>query len=148
MRGIYKEFNKELYDTFDGPAKSAVQVHLTLSGHKVTVPRENYGVDVQSSYLGAVMYHEVEVFAGWQKGNFPFNTGHVPERKYRLVREHTNELLFFWRLRLDYRRALVFSAASLRKRHLTEVPNRIIGKGEYFYNLPVNRGKEFDLLCQ
>jgi len=149
MRGIHKPFDKGLYDEFDGPAKDAMKVHLELSGHEVTVPPEDFMVDLSSIYLGATMYHEVEVSRPWKDGEHPFPSGSIPGRKLRLKHRHQNEILFFWMLRLDLRRALVFSSAHLSDEWLVEVPNRYTPEGgEYFYRIPKSLGKEFDMLCR
>jgi hypothetical protein len=55
--------------------------------------------------------------------------------------------LFFWMLRLDLGRALVFSAVHCTDMYLVEVPNKKVASGEYFYRIPKTLGKEFDLLC-
>ena len=148
MKGAYKEFEPGLYNTYDGPAKQAMKVHLELSGHRVTVPFEDFNADIYSDYHDVRMYHEVEVTNNWVEGMFPFPTGSIPERKLRLSLHYKNAPLFFWRLRHDLKRTLVYSAAHLTDEWLVEVPNRKIGKGEYFYRPPVELGKEFDLLCK
>jgi hypothetical protein len=50
-------------------------------------------------------------------------------------------------LRLDLRRAVVFSEAHVKERYLIEVPNKIHPEGEFFYRIPKHLGKEFDLKC-
>jgi len=148
MKGVYKPFDKGDYDKFDGPAKDAMRVHLELSGYKVTVPPENYGADLYSELGKLKIYHEVEVSQGWKAAHHPFPQGSVPERKKRLADMHINEPLYFWMLRLDLLRALVFPSFRLRPEYLIEVPNKKIHTGEYFYRIPKRFGKEFDLLCQ
>ena len=147
MRGIHKKFDKELYREFDEPAKQAMKVHLELSGHDVTVPPENYGADLFSHLDGVKMYHEVEVSRGWRTGTFPYFCGSIPERKIRLKQLHVNEPLYFWMLRADLLRAMVYSSFYLNDKYLIEVPNRIHQEGEYFFRIPYEYGKEFDLLC-
>jgi hypothetical protein len=146
--GKYKKFDQADYDKFDGPAKEALRTHLELTGHRVTVPDENYGVDLYSEWYTARMYHEVEVSHGWKINEHPFGLGSVPERKLRLARIHINDALFFWMLRRDLARALVFPACRLTPEFLVEVANVKIKKGEYFYRIPKKYGKEFDLLCR
>jgi hypothetical protein len=148
MKGTHKPFSKDLYNQFDGPAKDAMRVHLELSGHRVTVPPENYGADLYSEFGPVKMYHEVEVSRAWKEKHHPFFLGSIPERKLRLAMIHINEPLYFWMLRLDLLRALVFPSFRLRKEFLVEVPNKLIDHGEYFYRIPKNLGKEFDMLCQ
>jgi hypothetical protein len=148
MKGVRKPFNKLDYMRFDGPAKQVMRIHLELRGYEVTVPSENFGADLYSEYKHVKIYHEVEVSQNWKSGNFPFPTGSVPERKIRLARMHINEPLYFWRLRLDLLRALVFPSFRLRPEFLVEVFNRKIPKGEYFYRIPKQFGKEFNLLCK
>ena len=146
LKGVRKKFDKELYDQFDGPAKHAMQVHLELSGHTVTVPPENYGVDLYSTVGDLKMYHEVEVSQGWKSGYHPFLLGSVPERKIRLKAMEAGKPLYFWMLRLDLRRAVCFGSYCLQDKFLVEVPNKQIESGEYFYRIPKTLGKEFDLL--
>ena len=146
MKGVRKKFSKDLYTKFDAPAKHAMRVHLELSGHMVTVPPENYGVDLYSEIGDLTMYHEVEVSQGWKSGHHPFKLGSVPERKIRLKAMESGKPLYFWMLRLDLRRAVVFGAHCLQDRFLIEVPNKEVPEGEYFYRIPKTLGKEFDLL--
>lgn len=149
MKGAHKRFDKDLYTKYDGPAKDAMRMHLELSGHTVTVPPENYGADLYSEYKQALMYHEVEVSQAWKTNEHPFALGSIPERKIRLAKMHIDEPLFFWMLRLDLKRCLVFPSFRLRKEFLTEVPNKYHPKGgEYFYRIPKQFGKEFDMLCR
>lgn len=146
MKGIHKPFNKLDYMRFDGPGKQAVAEHLKAKGYIVTVPPEDYGADLYAELGPVKIYHEIEVFKRWVSGIFPYDTGSIPERKIRLAKAHINEPLYFWRLRFDLARALVFPAFRLRSEFLVEVPNRKIYKGEYFYRIPKQLGKEFDLL--
>jgi hypothetical protein len=148
MVGVHKKFSKDLYNKFDGPAKAAVSQHLSLSGYIVTIPPEDYGADLYAVKQMVKIYHEVEVSRGWKEADHPFFLGSIPERKIRLARLHINEPLYFWMLRLDLKRALIFPGFRLRDKFLVEVPNKIIDEGEYFYRIPKSLGKEFDLLCK
>jgi hypothetical protein len=148
VKGVHKPFSKDDYNKFDGPAKAAMKVHLELSGYRVTVPPENYGADLYSELGPIKIYHEVEVSQAWKEAEHPFALGSVPERKLRLAKIHINEPLYFWMLRLDLLRALVFPAFRLRSEFLVEVPNKKVLKGEYFYRIPKQFGKEFDMLCR
>lgn len=147
MRGVRKPFEKDVYNKYDGPAKEAMRIHLEAQGHTVTIPPENYDVDLFSDFHSIRMYHEVEVSEGWKLGDHPFPKGSVPERKHRLVELHPDVPLYFWMLRLDLKRAVVFSGKKLIDRWLIEVPNRKVPEGEFFYRIPKQLGKEFDLLC-
>ena len=147
MKGARKDFDQEEYNKFDGPAKNAMAHHLDANGHVVTVPPENFGVDLTSVVGPLTMHHEVEVMRGWRVGDFPFPTGSVPERKIRLVEMLKEESLCFWRLRQDLGRVLVFSSIHLIDRWLVEVPNVKLATGEFFYRIPTQFGKEFDLSC-
>jgi len=147
VKGVRKEFEADDYNKFDGPAKNAMAFHLKAHGHKVTVPPENYGVDLYSQVGDLVMYHEVEVSQKWEKGEHPFPKGSVPERKHRLKEMMPMVPLYFWMLRLDLGRAVVFNSKHLIDRWLVEVPNYKVPEGEYFYRIPKCLGKEFDLIC-
>jgi hypothetical protein len=148
LKGAYKQFDKGLYTKFDGPGKQAVSKHLTLSGYEVTVPPENYGADLYAVMGTVKIYHEVEVSQAWKQEEHPFPLGSIPERKIRLARQHISEPLYFWMLRLDLKRALIFPGFRLRDQFLVEVPNKYVAKGEMFYRIPKSFGKEFDLLCK
>lgn len=146
MKGRYKQFDQELYNANDGPAKCAMKAHLELSGHTVTVPPENQGVDLYSEIGDLVMWHEVEVAAWWKSGKYPWVTGSVPERKLRLASVVTESSLYFWQLRLDLRRTVVLPKYCLQQRFLTMVPNKYVAAGELFFRVPLQLGKEFNLL--
>lgn len=149
MRGAYKQFDNKLYSTFDANAKEAVRLHLTAKCHvNVVVPPENYGIDLYSTFNGAKMYHEVEVNMFWKVGSFPFDSGSIPERKIRLIEMYKGSPLYFWRLRADLERSVVFSAVHMNDRYLVEVPNRNINRGEFFYRIPLHLGKEIDLIWE
>lgn len=150
MIGARKPFERQLYNLYDGPAKEAIKQHLIAKGHddEVVVPPENYGADLYSILKGTKYYHEAEVSQGWTKGIHPYPLGSIPERKTRLIHMLDGCPLFFWMLRLDLGRALVFDAKHCTDTYLVEVPNRKIQSGEYFYRIPKTLGKEFDLLCQ
>jgi hypothetical protein len=147
VKGVHKQFDPNLYAQYDGPAKDAMAAHLSASGHVATVPEEDYRADLYSEYNGSKMYHEVEVSQGWTEGDHPYPKGSIPERKGRLLEKHVGCLLFFWMLRRDLKRALVFSGAHLKECYLIEVPNSVHPEGEFFYRIPKHLGKEFDLLC-
>jgi hypothetical protein len=147
MIGKHKKFEKSLYNKYDGPAKQAMRVHLELMGHDVTVPPENYGPDLYSITGFRKCYHEVEVSLKWKLNMHPFGLGSIPERKIRLLDKIGDCELFFWMLRLDLKRALVFPSTVLQEQYLVEVPNIKIETGEYFYRVPKTLGKEFDLAC-
>jgi hypothetical protein len=148
MKGLHKKFDPDLYAKYDGPAKDAMAEHLRCSGHVPTIPEEDYRADLYSTFEDLKMYHEVEVSQLWDKGEHPFPLGSIPERKSRLLDKHVGCLLFFWMLRKDLKRALCFSSCHLKERYLVEVPNKVHPEGEYFYRIPKQLGKEFDLLCQ
>ena len=112
------------------------------------MPPENYGADLYSELDTIKIYNEVEVSQGWKAGEHPYPRGSIPERKIRLAKVHINEPLYFWMLRLDLLRALVFPSFRLRDEFLIMVPNKKIPTGEYFYRIPKEFGKEFDLLCK
>lgn len=146
MKGRYKKFEPGLYTQYDGPAKVAVATHLKIMGHEVTVPPENYGPDLHSTYLYRKMYHEVEVSQMWFTAEHPWAAGSVPERKKRLLSKLYGCELFFWMLRKDLKRALVFPSTIMNTDDwLVEVPNKKIESGEYFYRPPKILGKEFDI---
>ena len=147
MKGVRKPFEKDVYNKCDGPAKEAMRIHLEAQGHRVTIPPENYDVDLFSDFLKVRMYHEVEVSLGWLKDAHPFSNGSVPERKHRLVEMYQSVPLYFWMLRSDLKRAVVFSGMKLIDKWLVEVPNRKVPEGEFFYRIPKTYGKEFNLLC-
>jgi len=142
MKGKRKPFERDVYQKCDAMAKTAVALHLTLSGYDVKVPPENYGADLYHTHPNNTMtvYHEVEVSLGWDDIDFPYPTGSIPERKIRL-RKMIQGPLFFWMLNKICNRAVVFSSRYLDNRFLVEVPNKKIAEGEYFYRPPIHYGR-------
>ena len=143
---MHKKFEQDVYDQCDGPAKARIEEHLKSIGHQVVVPPEDFGPDLYSIWFFRKMYHEVEVSLRWKPTEqHPFLNGSIPERKHRLIAKCGECDLFFWMLRSDYNRALVFPSTVLTEDCLVEVPNRKIASGEFFYRPPKTLGKEFDL---
>lgn len=142
MKGKRKPFDRDIYNQCDAMAKTAVALHLTISGYDVEVPPENYGADLFHKHPGNTMtvHHEVEVSLGWDDIDFPYPTGSIPERKIRLTKM-IHGPLFFWMLNKSCNRAVVFSSRHLDNRYLVEVPNRQVASGEYFYRPPLHLGR-------
>lgn len=151
MKGKRKPFSKTEYDRSDGFGKEVVAAHLRATmdtvNYEVVVPKESQGPDIEVRYAGPMgqrllEYHEVEVRRVWKDGTqpFPYDTAHVPERKSRLIEKAKDEgfKLYFWSVSLDGKGAIKIDSDHCTKDRLTEVPNKRIWKGEYFYDINIS----------
>lgn len=103
-----KQFEPELYDIFDLPAKMAVSMYLNSQGI-FTLAKEDYAADIISLEIDIkkgsyqTMLHEVEIKSGWSGGPFPKkwleqegNVIRIPARKKKLFLKHPHEYIVFW----------------------------------------------------
>lgn len=80
-------FIKKDYDKYDNPGKKILADYLTSIGHTVTIPEENYGVDLVTQLEDTIWRWEAEIKVGayWTNSkDFPHNTVSFLQRKQKL----------------------------------------------------------------
>lgn len=130
-----KQFDQQLFDTNDIPARVAVIEYLT--GMYVVENEDKYGPDLVAYYgFKPAYYIEVEVKHNWQKSaQFPFPTIQLPQRKEKFTK--LDLPVEFWILRADLKAAMIIPDYVLSSSSLVEVPNRYVSEGEMFFQVPI-----------
>jgi hypothetical protein len=137
----YKPFNQAVHDACDPPARDAViRYHATLG--KIAKPYDKYKVDliIENEFMVEVGYCEIEM-RDWEY--CPFPTIHVPSRKKKLVDNDLPTTYFV--VSKSLKRAWWCNTKDILDAPLVEVPNKAVKKGEYFYDVPIEKFKEVEL---
>lgn len=136
MKGVRAGFSPEEYKRSDLKAKRAVIAYLRRKGYDVTddwAIEKRKGPDLELTNGNFV---EVECkYAGWKPdGTFDYPDVHIPERKKAYLEYGTVTFLV---LNHDCTYAIVVRGEHLKDEYLTEVPNRRVRSGEYFFKVPM-----------
>jgi hypothetical protein len=135
-----KEFENNLYQTYDPMAKKALSRLLRKRGHEVLDTKENFGADIKAKINGKEHYCEVEVKRGWE-GKWPMHWTDVriPERKQRLLKQHSEDLsrLSFFVFAMDMQRVWRIPAKYLTRDLLKHVYSPNIAEEELFFCVPL-----------
>ena len=137
-----KPFDRRLYEQNDGKAKKAVLSFLRLHADEAQENPDEYGVDILFCFGGQDWQAEVEIKHGWDGGDFPFDTIHLPQRKLRYI---PRERVLYFILSSDLRRALIIPGEAAHRSELVSVPNKYVESDELFCNIPVAAGRIVDL---
>jgi len=140
MTVVRKQFNRALYEAYDGPARNALVLYLEDNGHTIINNEENYKVDVISQKGAYTYYNEAEVKTAW-KGDWPahWEEVRIPERKKRLIEMYKSSpfsVLNFYIFRPDFKQAWRIKDTLLTEKSLKEAKGRYIQKGEKFFHIP------------
>lgn len=132
-----KSFSHTDFLDFDKKAREKAKKYLQSAGYKVEDNPDTYGVDLicECSH-GRKFAVEVEVKKGW-RGEFSFDTLHIPFRKEKFINGSTLFLVFSSNL---YSVAIVTSD-TLRKSPVVSVNNYKVEGKEKFFDVPVEKVK-------
>lgn len=131
--GLFKRFDKELYNTND-PAKLLAIEYFEKIGKKAVVNPDKYGIDL---IIDDEFYCEVEVKHTWKGENFKFDTLQIPFRKSKFGKSDKRSM--FMVINTDRTYAYLVEGKDVMESPLKEVPNKYMYKGEYFYQIPLNK---------
>lgn len=142
MQGIKKQFNQQLHDKYDPPARKAVTDWVKMKwGLECRENPNVFGVDLIVLREGKrVGYIEVEV-RNWAYCHYP--TIHVAHRKEKLFQQDLPTL--FFALTQDLTHAYWCQAKVAKSYPLIEVKNFEVPNGELFFDIPVSQFKYVDL---
>ena len=131
---IYKEFNKESYDANDKPAKDLVINFLKSKGLDAIENPDKYGIDI------VVPRYEVERREIWID-KFPFKTVHIPARKEKFLKHS----IVYVVVNKDFDKIMFCRSEVIRQYNLIEVPNKSVPEGEYFYDVPIEKWRIYNI---
>lgn len=139
---IKKQFNQQLHDKYDPPARKAVTDWVKMKwGLECRENPNVFGVDLIVLREGKrVGYIEVEV-RNWAYCHYP--TIHVAHRKEKLFQQDLPTL--FFALTQDLTHAYWCQAKVAKSYPLIEVKNFEVPNGELFFDIPVSQFKYVDL---
>jgi hypothetical protein len=136
----YKQFDKQLHDTYDAEGREIVKKYVHDNHPHLTAVDnpDQYAVDLciykENTLVG---YAEVEVRTNWKTEHFPFKTLHVPERKTKLLNNTLPTLFFSINEQLTH--MYYCKAQTVLNSPLVNVPNKYVSNNEHFYNVHVNQ---------
>jgi len=137
-----KRFDRELFEKYDKAAREATSNHLRTQGYKVMEHPDRYAQDLlfyRSSddweNPNICLKAECEVKIIWSGTEFPYDSVQLPQRKEKFFDGLTQ--FFIWNKDLDT--AVTFWDNDIKDLTPVEVPNKYIAKGEYFYQIPMER---------
>ena len=129
----HKKFDSDLFDLTDSPAREATKQYLSRMGYTAIDNPDKYCADL---IIEDICYVECECKLVWKGPVFPWPTVHIPQRKQKFAKLEMPVLFYIWNA--EYSHALRIAGELLIDDRLVEVPNRMISKGEYFYDIPMN----------
>jgi len=128
-----KGFDRALFEKYDKAAKEATIAFLGSGAREYTENR--YAQDIIYQGYERELFAECEVKRVWKGWDFPYDSVQLPERKKKFFDKPT--LFFIWNE--DCTRAATFWSHMIEDLEPVEVPNRYIRKGEYFFQVPLER---------
>lgn len=144
---VHKPFNQGNYEANDASGKEAVTKFLVSQGLSVKENPNRYGVDLIAdgiTHNGKTFNKvpiEVERRQIWNRDEFPYSTVHVPERKTKFLKDY----ILYAVVNKDYTKVMFCSSNVITRFMPVEVPNNSISKDEYFYNVPLEHWKVYNV---
>ena len=135
MSGVKKRFDRNLYKLYDELAKDATRLYNRGRGLSVEDNPNRYAQDLILSEDGCTWLGECEVKLVWDGSDFPYDNVQLPQRKEKFFKETTQ--FYIWNSTLT--RAATFWSNEIQDLEPVEVPNKYVYKGEYFFQVPLER---------
>lgn len=145
MRGLNKPFSKSLHAKNDPKSRKLVKAFFAEWDIVLIDHPNKYDIDLITED-GKVRV-EVERRINWKTGlKFPFNTVHILERKKKFFETGNTHYCI---VSDDYKFMGFISGAIIKEymddKYLIENPNRFVKKGEYAYDIPVEKFEFYPL---
>lgn len=136
MIGAYKQFDKSLSDKYDTPGRAFIKEAAKLKWNVEARDHKLYAVDLicyrDGKHIG---YAEVEVREPYGEGKFPYDTVHVPSRKDKLLVNGLPTVYFV--VNRTFTKLMWIRTENIGDILPNEVPNKMVAKGEHFYDVPL-----------
>ena len=130
-----KVFDPDLYAKNDN-AKFLIVEWLESKGYSATINPDQYGIDILASKGERNLRVEVEVKHNWPDEQFKYPTLQIPERKRKFANDKDTWFVVMNSVRTQ---ALIASAEALLDSPLVEVSNKLVDRGERFFQIPLDR---------
>lgn len=135
--GERKRFDRELYKMYDQKAREATAAVLRSNGMDSTEHPNRYAQDLigYDPTTDFEFHVECEVKLVWEGPEFPYESVQLPQRKQKFFDGKTQ--FYIWNKELDT--AVTFWDTDIEDLIPVEVPNKYVHKGEYFYQIPMEK---------
>lgn len=137
--GERKRFSKRLYNQNDSQAKDICKEFWANREIELRDNPNRYGPDLlmfkDNEQIGMV---ECEIKRVWKGKDFPWPTIQFPERKAKYIDAADGKIIFFM-LNNECTHAVIVEGNDLITSEKKEVSNIYVRKGEYFYQVPVEK---------
>jgi hypothetical protein len=131
---LFKRFDKSLYNAND-PAKLLAIEYFNKIGKPTVVNPDKYGIDL---IVNNEFFCEVEVKHSWKGVDFKYDTLQIPFRKSKFG-ESTTLPTMFMVMNTNRTHAFLVEGKDVLASPIKEVPNKYMYKGEYFYQIPIDK---------
>lgn len=153
--GVHKKFSQKLFDQNDELARATITKFLESRNLEVRPNPNKFGVDlyvyhpapsnspdganVESVGQKADPFYavECEIKRVWHGSVLPWSTVQLPWRKKKYSDDEAVPVEY-WILNNELTHAIVIYEAELTDKRLTEVRNKYVDRGEYFYQIPLD----------
>lgn len=138
MIGEYKQFDQNIHDACDPPAREAVTKWIDKHWKFSCEGYEKYKVDLVCSRNDVNRFYVEIECRQWFKGKDNlYSTIHVPERKEKLFNNDLRTVYFV--VSGDFKHGLYTDVENIKASPKVEVKNTAIANGEYFFDVPLDK---------
>lgn len=139
----HKTFDYGLYNGNDDEARQNTIEWLDYHGYDAKPHPNPYAQDLVATCrrTDKQFLVECEVKRVWKRGDFPFQSVQLPERKKKFFDEKT--LFFIWSG--TGLRAVIFWSSSIKHLEPVEVKNKYVSEGERFFQIPLELVRQVEL---
>ena len=138
MIGAYKQFDQDVHDACDPPARDAVIKWIDKNWKFQCEGYDKYKVDlVCSKHNTNRFYVEIECRQWFTGKDIRYPTIHVPERKEKLFNNDLRTVYFV--VSGDFKHGLYTDVENIKSSPKVEVKNTAIPEGEYFFDVPTDK---------
>lgn len=134
-----KVYDRALHESVGDKGELAIIDFLSKKDLIVDIIRFPFGVyDVDLKIIaasGLVVYADCEVRENWRYGHFPFESVHIPLRKFDMIQNRRPFLYFV--IRSDFKEMLVISDRYITKNY-TEISNNKYATDETFLSVDID----------
>lgn len=140
MKGVYKKFNKKLFNQNDPKSRDVIKQYFKKHNVVLKDNDNKYDVDLISED-GSVKF-EIERRLVWTKTEFPYDDINLPERKAKYFLENNVSYIIISK---NYSHIGIILGDKIKKYLnddcLKESRNKFVSHGELFYKLPKSEFK-------
>ena len=138
-----KKFDYELFKQNDKLARDVGKAYWKSKGKTAIDNPDRYGPDL---VVDGEFYCEMEIKRAWKGKEFKYRTCQIPHRKAKyLDKDKYDKPTHFFIINNEQKYAFYIKGEDVAASPVVEVPNKFVPKGEFFFQIPLNKLKLIDL---